>query len=113
VVHINSSSKPVLQWVELGEDCLRLAIDTHLYPETVIFRTCYLFTDRCYIYLRAEKLQEIIIEFRAKRNMEDLNSVVGEFGNELINQRIRLELATETQRIREMIVEQAFSEADF
>lgn len=108
----NDPSNSHLQWIESGEGCLRLAINTQLYPETSIFRTCYLFTDRCYIYLRAEKPQEIIIEFRAKRTLEDLHTIIGEFGNELINQRIRLELASETRKIREMIVAQAFAEAD-
>jgi His-Xaa-Ser system protein HxsD len=111
VLNINSL-KTVLQWAEPAEGCLRLTVNTQLYPETAVFRTCYLFTDRSYIYLRTEKPQEIIVEFQAKRNIEDLNSVVGDFGNELINQRIRLELATETQQIREMIVTQAFSEAN-
>jgi His-Xaa-Ser system protein HxsD len=110
------SNKPlnsVLQWVEPGDGCLRLTLDTLLYPETAIFRTCYLFTDRTYIYLRTARPKEIVVEFRAKRGKEDLDSVVGEFGNELINQRIRLELSSETQQIREMIVAQAFSEANF
>lgn len=109
----NDSSNSVLPWVEPGEGCLCLTLDSVIYPEKAIFRTCYLFTDRTYIFLRAAKLNEVIVEFRAKRNNENLDSVVGEFGNELINQRIRLELAAETQQIREMIVTQAFSEAEF
>ena len=109
----NERSNSILQWVEPGDSCLRLTLDSRLYPETGIFRTCYLFTDRTYIYLKTEKPNEIVVEFRAKKNKEDLNSVVGEFGNELINQRIRLELASETHKIREMIVAQAFSEVDF
>ena len=111
---LNSNlSKSALQWVETGEGCLRLILDTLLYPETAIFRTCYLFTDRAYIFLKTEKPNEIIVEFRAKKSIENLDSVVGEFGNELINQRIRLQLGAETQKIREMVVAQAFSEADF
>lgn len=102
-----------LHWIESGDRCLYLTLDTVLYPEAAIFRTCYLYTDRTYIYMRTERANELIIEFRAKRGKEDLASVVGEFGNELINQRIRLELSSETQQIREMIVAQAFSEANF
>lgn len=90
-----------------------MRLDTLTYPERAIFRACYLFTDRTYIYLRSETPNEVIVEFRAKKDNQDVDSVVGEFGNELISQRIRLELAAETQKIREMIVTQAFSEADF
>jgi len=109
----DNSPRSALPWVEPGEGCLRLTLDSLTYPEKAIFRTCYLFTDRSYIFLRTGKPTELIVEFRAKRDNEHLDSIVGEFGNELINQRIRLELATETQQIREMIVTQAFSEADF
>lgn len=106
------SEMPDLDWVEKQNEFLRLRLDTQLYPPSVVFRACYQFTDRAYIYLRSEKDDEIIIEFRSKRNLIDLSAVVGEFGNELINQRIRAELAHETQHIRELIVSQAFSEAD-
>ena len=109
----DNSSKTILEWIEIGEGCLRLTVNTQLYPETSIFRTCYLFTDRAYLYLRTVKPGEIIVEFRPKKGEENLQSIAGEFGNELLNQRIRLELATETQQIRQMIVAQAFSEADF
>lgn len=101
-----------MDWVERGEDCLRLRLDTQIYSPTVVFRTCYLFTDRAYLYLHGEKEAEIIIDFRSKMKSEDLTSIVGEFGNELINQRVRAELASETEHIRELIVRQAFSEAD-
>lgn len=107
-------SNSPLEWVEHGDGFVRLAIDTALYPETSIFRTCYLFTDRAYLYLRAGKKSEIIVEFRAKKNTDiPMRAIVGEFGNELLNQRIRLDLAAETRQIRELIVTQAFSEADF
>jgi His-Xaa-Ser system protein HxsD len=42
----------------------------------------------------------------------DLHSLAGEFSNELINQRVRLQIASETRAIRELIVAQAFAEAD-
>lgn len=103
---------PDLEWLEGDKESLRLRLNAQLYPPSVAFRTCYLFTDRVYIYLHAEKEDEIIIEFRSKRNHGDLSPLVGEFGNELISQRIRAELARETQHIRELIVTQAFSEAD-
>jgi len=112
VIENSFATTAALQWVRSEGGCLRLSIDTKLYPETCIFRTCYLFTDRAYVYMRSEQPDEVIVEFRAKQNSFDLTSVIGDFGNELINQRIRLDLAKETQKIREMIVAQAFSEAD-
>ena len=64
------------------------------------------------MFLRSEKPDEIVVEFRAKNNGEDLQRIIGEFGNELINQRIRAGLSRETKTIRELIVAQAFAEAD-
>ena len=110
---MSDGSSPLLHWVEPGPGCLRLTINTSLYPETCVFRTCYVFTDRAYLYLRTETSHEIIVEFRSKQNQENLHPVIGDFCNELVNQRIRLDLAAETQSIRQMIVAQAFSEADF
>lgn len=40
-----------LEWVERGNGCLTLIVDTTLYPEEALFRACYLFTDRCYLFL--------------------------------------------------------------
>jgi His-Xaa-Ser system protein HxsD len=42
-----------------------------------------------------------------------LDDVVGDFCNELIEQEIRFTLANESRGIRDLIVAQAFAEADF
>jgi len=102
-----------LSWVKLGEECLQLVINTQLYSPEVIFRTAYLFTGRCYLFLSSDSKGNILASFRLKQKSSDLEDVVGEFGNELINQRVRVELARETASIRELIVTQAFAEADF
>ena len=41
-----------------------------------------------------------------------MNELAGEFSNELVNQKVRLDVAAETKAIRELIVAQAFAEAD-
>ena len=113
MAEVTGPPTPGLHWVEIGQDCLRLRVDTQLYQEEAIFRTCYIFTDRCYLFLRSEAPNELIVEFRLKKHAADLGRIVGDFGNELIDQRVRLELSRETRAIRELIVTQAFSEADF
>jgi His-Xaa-Ser system protein HxsD len=55
---------------------------------------------------------EIAIEFRGRSETASLSVIVGEFLNELIDQRVRADIDRETRRIREMIVAQAFAEAD-
>ena len=114
VGRVDASEQPstTLRWVRVNKDSLQLVVDRNLYTDAVIFRTCYLFTDRCYLFLSLTAQGEISVAFRAKQAQPDLDSVAGEFGNELINQKIRAELAEETKLIRELIVTQAFAEAD-
>jgi His-Xaa-Ser system protein HxsD len=101
-----------LRWVERHADSMTLHIDSSLYPEEAVFRACYAFTDRCYMFLQ-RSAGELSVSFRRRRQSADLETVVGEFSNELINQRVRYSLARETRPIRELIVAQAFAEAKF
>lgn len=98
--------------VEATADSLRLTVDTRLYSEEALFRTCYVFTDRCYLLLFQEEADRVVVEIRKRRGSTSLSTLVGEFANELIDQRVRVSLSRETQTIREMIVAQAFAEAD-
>ncbi len=115
VGRVDASEQPgttLLRWARVNKSSLELVVDRSLYTDAVIFRTCYLFTDRCYLFLCLTAPGEISVAFRAKKAQPDLDSVAGEFGNELVNQKIRAELAEETKLIRELIVTQAFAEAD-
>jgi His-Xaa-Ser system protein HxsD len=102
-----------LEWIEKGEDHLTLLVDTSVYPEEVVFRTCYLFTDRCYLFLEPSGDKRIKVRFRRRRQSVALERLVGDFGNELVNQRVRQSISNETRAIRELIVTQAFAEASF
>jgi His-Xaa-Ser system protein HxsD len=107
-------STPRLSWVQdVSADSLVVAVDSGLYAHEALFRVCYLFTDRCYLFLSHEEGSPIIqVRFTRKCPETDLNQLAGEFSNELINQKVRLDVAAETKAIRELIVAQAFAEAD-
>lgn len=90
---------------------VRWRIDLQLYTADAIFRACYKFTDRCYILLDRADERAVIAEFRARDGNPDMDAILGEFANELIDQRLRTELARETKAVRDLIVEQAFVEA--
>jgi His-Xaa-Ser system protein HxsD len=89
----------------------RWRIDLELYTADAIFRACYKFTDRCYILLDRADERAVMAEFRAKDGNPDMDAILGEFANELIDQRLRMDLARETKVVRDLIVEQAFVEA--
>jgi His-Xaa-Ser system protein HxsD len=102
-------------WIkETNDGTLSICVDTAIYPLEVIFRTCYVFTDRCYLFLSPNTSNSVIDVFCTAKTPEcDLAAIVGEFSNELINQRVRMDIAAQTLTIRELIVAQAFAEADF
>jgi His-Xaa-Ser system protein HxsD len=105
---------PQLSWVkDVTDDSLIVAVNSDLYSREALFRVCYLFTDRCYLFLVQDENSPVIqVRFTRKGPDTDLNELAGEFSNELINQKVRLDIAAETKAIRELIVAQAFAEAD-
>jgi His-Xaa-Ser system protein HxsD len=64
-------------------------------------------------FLERASPNQLRVQFRRRRSAVDLTPVIGDFSNELINQRIRHTLAEDTKAIRELIVSQAFAEARF
>ena len=108
------SKSPHISWVhEFSANELRVCVNLELYTRDALFRVCYLFTDRCYLFLEPKDAgNEVIVHFSRKTSTTDLSGIAGEFANELINQRIREEIARETRPIQELIIAQAFAEAD-
>ena len=92
---------------------LSIDVDVGIYPLQVLFRVCYAYTDQCYLFLTSANDGQVVrVRFARRSAVCNLETIVGEFSNELINQRVRLEIANETRAIRELIVAQAFTEAD-
>jgi len=89
-------------------------VDTSIYSKSCIFRTCYKFTDKAYIFLSRtpDDPQSITVSFTLKSSIEDLNRIILEFQNELIDQSTREILEDEFGPLRDLIVAQAFSEGN-
>lgn len=102
-----------MEWVEAEDGALVLRVDRHLYSDEAIFRTCYVFTDRCYLFLEQAGADLLTVRFRRRNSGVDLTAVLGDFENELISQRLRVSLGRETAEIRKLIVARAFSDATF
>ncbi len=108
-------SEEKASWIhEVSDNTLHVRVNTSVYPLEVIFRVCYVFTDRCYLFLFTDDDNRIVdVQFTRKHSDCNVATIAGEFSNELINQRVRWDIANETRPIRELIVAQAFAEADF
>src|SRR5258708_979414 len=107
----NSSSIP---WAQATPDgCLTVAIDLGIYPLDAVSRCVYEFTDRAFVFLtRSDDQSCVVVRFQPRSN-DDLTTIIGEFSNRLLEHKLRLEIAQETRAIRELLVAQAFVEADF
>lgn len=86
--------------------------DLTVYPLELVLRTCHQFTPRCYVQPHAAASGHVAIEFVARDAGDSLRDLPGAFANALLDTRLRAIVAEETRAIRELLVAQAFCEAD-
>ncbi len=87
-----------------------LSVDTSIYPREAVFRTCYAFTDRCYVWLKRVDNSAISVNFARKNHSVDLTELKGEFANTLIDFALRDSIERQTREIRVTIVKTALAE---
>lgn len=87
----------------LGPDHISFAVEESLYPLEAIYGACYLFLDRCFVYLSRSKPEVVDVRLtsRASASADELDALAGEFANELLSQTIRQRLSQASARIRE------------
>ena len=88
------------------KDGIVFSLRTKIYPPEIIYKTCYVFIDRMYIYLDDPKKGEIQVRLKGKKdlNAKDLEKLKGEFSNELLNTILRESVAKRNQKVLEYIV---------
>jgi len=91
---------------------MTITIDLSIYSLDVVLRTCHLFTSRCFVTPRAIADGRIGVEFAARDEKDSLRDLAGAFSNALLDSHLRAVIADETRAIRELLVAQAFCEAD-
>jgi His-Xaa-Ser system protein HxsD len=100
-------------FVHASQDTLLVEVDESLYTIDALFRTCYMFTDRAFLYLRRATPSVVEVHISPKGEVGDgLFALAGEFCNELVDYRVRSLVSAETGKIRELIVAQAFAEGN-
>jgi len=87
----------------VGADHISFEVDEAIYPLEAVYGACYLFLDKCYVYLSRPRPSIITVRLTAKESTSaaELDALAGEFGNELLSQSTRLRLSQATARIRE------------
>ncbi|HBX51112.1 MAG TPA: His-Xaa-Ser system protein HxsD [Bacteroidales bacterium] len=98
--------KEIIKKIE--ENKLLLTVPNSIYEKEAILNASYKYTDKCYINIEPiETITEIY--FQKKNESINLESIALDFGNELIDQQIRLTTGREYKVIREELVKKAFS----
>lgn len=89
--------------VALGHDHVSFDVDETVYPLEAIYGAAYLFVDRCFVFLSRPRPQVVNVRLtaRATATSAELETLAGEFMNELLSQATRLRLSHSTARIRE------------
>ena len=87
----------------LGSDHISFAVDETLYPLEAVYGACYLFLERCFVFLSRSQPQVVDVRLTARESATpaQLDVLAGEFANELLAQTTRLRLSQATARIRE------------
>lgn len=91
---------------------MTITVDLAIYPLEIVLRTCHAFTARCYVAPRTAEDGRITIALLPRDQSDALCHLAGEFSNALLDARLRALIAEETRSIRELLVAQAFCEAD-
>jgi len=91
---------------------LSITIDLTVHPLDVVLRTCHTFTARCYVSAHRDGDTTLIVDFAPREENAPLGGLAGEFSNALLDHHLRALIAEETRPIRELLVAQAFCEAD-
>jgi His-Xaa-Ser system protein HxsD len=90
---------------------LTVTVDPGVYPAEVVYRVCYQFTDRYFLWLSPTADGALRVRLRPKDGAALPASAEGEFGNALIDQATRWSVAKETQAIRHRLVSAALCQA--
>ncbi len=88
-----------------------ISVDLSIHSLDVVLRASHAFTGRCTVSTRAITEGQIAVEL-TPRTESDAHGLAGDFSNALIDTHLRLRIAEETRAIRELLVAQAFCEAD-
>jgi len=89
-----------------------LLVDQGVYSREALLRTCYWFTDRCYVFITRPDSGHYAVNLTQKSGAPVLETVAGEFANALLDWQVRLDIQRETAALRELIVAKAFAEGN-
>lgn len=88
---------------------LRLEFDTRLFRLLAIQKAAYRFGDRCSAELEIVAEGRLAVRLIPRAGVTDLGALEGDFRTEVLDQELREAVGEETQRVRNLLLAQAFS----
>ena len=98
--------------IKRGDREISVVVDEKIYSRGALLRTCYWFTDRCYIFISPSDENRLEVHLRLKPGGSELETIAGEFGNALLDFELRAQLDKETATVRELIIAKAFADTN-
>jgi His-Xaa-Ser system protein HxsD len=89
-----------------------VVVEIAIYSLKAILKSSYNFTGRAFIQLRYPDETKVEVEIRAKDPAGDVDRIVGDFLNDLIDQRLREIVGKETEPTRDLILAHALSQTN-
>jgi His-Xaa-Ser system protein HxsD len=90
---------------------ITIFVDASVYRLSAVKKAAYRLGDRCFVQIEAPSSGRFQVRLTAKSGNMPLDMLEGEFRNELLDQDLRESIAEETERVRNLILAQAFSGA--
>lgn len=102
--------QPINLQYTLSERTVSLNVDEGLFALDAIYGAAYLFVDRCWLFMDRPSEGIVCVHLKAKEDADEasLEALAGEFGNELLNQAIRIQITESTATLREYTMARAF-----
>ncbi len=86
-----------------------IIIDANLYRLPAVKKAAYRLGDRCFAQIERLSDSQIQVKLTSRSEKTPIEVLVGDFWNELLDQDLRESIAEETERVRNLLLAQAFS----
>jgi His-Xaa-Ser system protein HxsD len=95
--------------VQKDGDSLLMEVDLGVYGLPALLKVADRFTDRCFVHVQRRNEQFVEVRLQSKDLRVPLEPIVGEFCNEVLDQRLREIVARESEPVRNLILAHALS----
>jgi His-Xaa-Ser system protein HxsD len=91
---------------------MTLFVDLTVYSLDIVMRACHALSGRCSVAIRHGDGATVLLDFTARDGGDALDDLPRMLNDILLDYTLRASIAEETRSIRELLVAQAFCEAD-